>query len=283
MTSYPWNKSIIHLEDEKSHYFSIVFSWDLWEFCKKIQPELDGKNIIIGGPAVYVNKSWVPEWVNIGFSLGFEYLKYHNPNATRTTKGCIRKCSFCAVPVLEPDYYELKEWEVKPIIIDNNFLASSKKHFDSVIDKLKLIKECDFNQGLDARLLSDYHVSRFSELKNLKIRLAFDSVKNESDFIKSAELLKKYRIPKRNVSCYVLIGFRDTPEDALHRLELIKKYGFYTNPMRYQPLDAKEKNSYIGKDWTNKQLIDYSRYWSNYRYFGKIPFNEYCNKIYKGS
>lgn len=274
-----WIKKPIHIEDKNNHYISFVFSWDLWEFCKIAQPELDGKQIIIGGPAVQLNPEWIPKWIKIKKDMPF--LKYHNKQATRTTEGCIRKCSFCAVPKIEQEYKELKEWEIKPILIDNNFLASSKNHFDSVIDKLKKLKWCDFNQGLDARLLTDYHASRFAELKNIKIRLAFDNIKNENNFIKAAELLKKYKISKRNIHCYVLIGYNDNPDDALYRLNIIKKYGFYTNPMRYQPINAKYKNEYVGKNWTDKLLKDYSRYWSNFRYFRNIPFNQYIERSYE--
>ena len=61
-----WSKKPIHWEDVKSHYWSIVFSWDLWEWSQNIQSELDGKSHICGGPAVKLYPEWVPDWVSIG-------------------------------------------------------------------------------------------------------------------------------------------------------------------------------------------------------------------------
>ena len=55
-----------------------------------------------------------------------------NYSISYTTRGCVRKCGFCMVPKLEPDYEELKDWErminpEKELISfwDNNFLACS--------------------------------------------------------------------------------------------------------------------------------------------------------------
>jgi len=80
--------------------------------------------------------------------------KYPENNAYYgyTTRGCIRKCDFCAVPVLEPKfckYVSLKD-KIKEarhtfgekrnlLLLDNNILASTK--FDKIIDE---IKECGF-------------------------------------------------------------------------------------------------------------------------------------------
>lgn len=54
--------------------------------------------------------------------------------------------------------------------------------------------------------------------------------------------------------------------------------------MRYQPLDTLKKNSYVHNEWTDNQLKDYMRYYSNNRFFSNIPFNEYKGrkKEYKG-
>ena len=72
-----------------------------------------------------------------------------------TTRGCVNKCAFCAVPALEPDfmpYIPLKE-RVKRIsnlygeqkdllLMDNNVLASD--HYPQIIQE---IIDCDFQKG----------------------------------------------------------------------------------------------------------------------------------------
>ncbi len=269
-----WNKKPIHWEDDKYHYYSIVFSWDLWEWAQKIQPEFDGKKVMVGGPAVKLNPSWVPEWAEMGGDC--QALWRHNPEATRTSTGCIRKCPFCAVPEMEGRLAELEYWAIKPIVIDNNLLACSEKHFDKVIDSLKSLEWCDFNQGLDARLLTQHHADRFAELKNPMIRLAFDDSRYEKSFMKAVTLLRDAGIAKKNIQVYVLIGFNDTPEDALCRLSKIRGMGLLPNPMRYQPVHAKKRNEYVGEAWAHRELTRFMRYWANLRYTAGVPFEEFA-------
>ena len=83
--------------------------------------------------------------------------KYEMSNAyySYVTRGCIRKCAFCAVKTLEPDYQDyiplterIREVErlYGPqrdlLLMDNNVMAS--KSFDSIIDE---IVECGFGAG----------------------------------------------------------------------------------------------------------------------------------------
>lgn len=267
-----WSKRPVHWEDDDHHYISFVFSWDLWQWCQSAQPELSGKKIIVGGPAVYLNREWVPGWVRVGEETNA--LPRHNILATRTTLGCIRKCKFCAVPQIEPQYIELDEWEHGYLFIDNNFLACSDKHFNKVIDKIKYYEYVEFNQGLDARLLTKERAERLAEC-NIKIRFALDHTTDEGVFLRAFQLITDAGIPKHKISVYVLIGFDDTPADALYRLSLVNSLGAKPNPMRYQPLHAKKRNEYVSDEWTNKELIRYMRYWQNLRYTAKVPFADF--------
>jgi len=106
--------------------------------------------------------------------------KYFSNDAyyTYATRGCIRKCSFCAVPLIEPTYqnYIPLETQIKIInkkygekkdllLLDNNVLASTS--FNKIIDEIKRvgfyrgakfhgkIRYVDFNQGIDLRLLTE--------------------------------------------------------------------------------------------------------------------------------
>jgi hypothetical protein len=208
---------------------------------------------------------------------GEDMIQRHNLLATFTSRGCVRRCSFCAVWRTEGNLQELDNWPIRPIICDNNLLACSRAHFDSVIDKLKRLPEIDFNQGLDARLLTKYHADRLAELPCL-VRLAWDSMAYERDFWRAYELLTSAGIPPNRIRVYVLIGYKDTPQDALYRLSEIWKAGSFPDPMRYQPLDALYKNSYVGENWTKRELARYARYWSRLFWFDVrfgISFEEF--------
>ena len=45
-------------------------------------------------------------------TLPFSPLSLHNPDATFTTRGCIRACPFCTVPRTEGRFVELQDWTV---------------------------------------------------------------------------------------------------------------------------------------------------------------------------
>jgi len=272
-----WNH-FAHWTENRTAYISCVFSWDLPE-ARRIAAyyKQQGYHVRAGGPAVDLNPGALAGVAELGGSV--DALTHHNPDATFTSRGCIRSCAFCAVPKIEGKLRELADWEPRPVICDNNLLACSRAHFDSVIDRLKAagIQAVDFNQGLDARLLTPYHAGRIAELDMRFVRLAWDDVRLESQFMRAWETLRAAGIPKRTISVYVLIGFRDTPEDALYRMRTVcKTLGSYVVPMRYQPLGAKKLNEYVDPSWTNWQLVAYKRYWGHNRNTS-IPWSEWID------
>jgi len=271
-----WSKTMLEWTEGSTLFLSIVFSWQLPQAMERItQPKFGETKFVVGGPAVKLNPDYLKNWATYGNDIP-GMLQKHNPNATRTSLGCVRNCAFCAVPKTEGKLKELSDWPVLPVVCDNNLLACSRKHFDDVIDKLKRLDWCDFNQGLDARLLTQYHADRLAELKSPCIRLAWDNIKDERCLLSAITRLRKAGIPKRLIRCYVLIGFNDTPEDALYRLETLRfSVGINPNPMRYQPLDSTKRNEYVGENWTNKEIVRYMRYWSNLRYLGGVPFDDF--------
>lgn len=271
-----WGNGIVDWIEGDTAFISAVFSWNVqraYSLC--VYYRSLGYNVRCGGQAIYQNRDIFSEFDTSG---SVDALSHHNPLATFTSRGCIRHCSFCLVPRLEGKLVELDNWPIKPIICDNNLLATSAKHFDQVINKLieSKLRGIDFNQGLDARLLTDYQAKRLAELpRDTIIRLAWDSIKTEKLYIGAFGKLLNAGIKKTQIRTYVLIGYDDTPDDAKYRLEKIIELGGLPNPMRYQPLDAKKRNSYIGEYWTDKLLKDYMRYYSNLYVFGNIKFDEY--------
>jgi len=88
------------------------------------------------------------------------------------TRGCIRKCSFCAVPTLEPQYYEYVQIKQKIeetkatfgeqrnlLLLDNNVLASP--HFSEIIQE---IIDCGFGKNASYTEPNEYEIA----IKNLE-------------------------------------------------------------------------------------------------------------------
>lgn len=284
-----------------------------------------------------------------------------------TSRGCIRKCKFCAVPILEPKYNnfislsdKIKKVEEKfggrknLLLLDNNVLASDK--FNLIIEEIKLsgffngatfvepnrleiainslksgdnilgyrksafdilkklrkkltgqariqlesvlseanfseeylpTKEqflniydkiadmyeskrnknpkkryVDFNQGIDARLITEEKMELLSSIPIRPLRIAFDSVKDADIYEKAIRLAKKYNI--NHLSNYILFNFQDEPVELYQRLRLNVLLSeeldlhIYSFPMRYSPIfddnDSHHNRNFIGEKW-NKKFI----------------------------
>uniref|UniRef100_A0A6H1Z8V4 Putative radical SAM superfamily protein n=1 Tax=viral metagenome TaxID=1070528 RepID=A0A6H1Z8V4_9ZZZZ len=271
-----WRKGIAQWRVRDVLYLSVIFTWDL-PIALKIAKEYKHKTIV-GGPAVKLMPDYLSQHAKVEYDTEYPALAYHNPMATFTTRGCPNRCSFCAVPKIEGEFREMQQWDIKPVVCDNNFLASSKKHFEKVIEALKKFTYVDFNQGLDARLFTSYHANKLSELRGVHIRFAFDHISQEKEVTEAVSLAKKTGF--KDISICVLVGFEDTPEDAIYRLEYVRSLDAMPNPMRYQPLYTLEKNQYVHETWTSRELANVIRYYSRLIWLDNIPFTDYSYKNY---
>ena len=87
------------------------------------------------------------------------------------------------------------------------------------------------------------------------IRLAYDNKAMAAAVKAAVELLHEVgRFSRRKIVTYVLYNFRDDPEDLFHRIRDLLSWGVAAYPMRYQPLDALEKDKHVSPGWTEEQL-----------------------------
>jgi hypothetical protein len=177
-----------------------------------------------------------------------------------SSRGCIRRCPFCSVPQLEPEFEAKKSIKhliypghKKVILWDNNILASP--YWRSIFDELEESQlKVDFNQGLDARLLTEETALRLKRLKIPIVRLAYDSKGIKGALIKAIDLLRQVGISGRKIVVYCLYGYLDTPHDFFERIRDLMTWGVVAYPMRYQPLEPCNKDSYVSPNWTKEQL-----------------------------
>jgi len=271
-----WGGTFAEWLDGDTAYLSVAFTWDLQAAHQRaVWLGQQGHRVRAGGPAVSLMPHMLADVAELGGEA--DALSHHNPQATFTSRGCIRRCPFCAVPRIEGGLRELAEWEPRPIVCDNNLLACSVAHFDKVIDRLRPLSGIDFNQGLDARLLTKHHAERLAEL-DCTVRLAWDHIDTGNAFMAAYERLRKAGLPKRRIQVYVLIGYQDTPDDAWFRLRTVWNLGIKPNPMRYNPLDALVRDAYVGEAWTDSLLTETMRYWQNLRFTAGVPFSEWLER-----
>ncbi len=269
-----WRKGIASWRVGKTLYQSIPFTWLLPEAEKQAA---DHKGpVIIGGPAVTLalNLDFYPlSWADTSGDLPFDVLAFHNPLATFTSRGCVNACPFCAVPVLEGDFRELRKWKPAPVICDNNLLAGTDSHFSAVIESLRPFPYADFNQGLEACRFRPYHAELLRSLKGVKVRFAFDCPQEETAVHDAVELCRRSGL--NDIGVYCLIGWNDHPNAARERMDLVRGWGIRPNAMRYQPLDSLVKNSYIAPGWTEAELLKTMQYYNRLRWYEHIPFGDF--------
>jgi hypothetical protein len=246
--------------DGNTLFVSVPFTWNLPALLTEFkQRSLLWSHALVGGPAVRLMPNF---FSGLDYVMSGEHhpgaIKRINPFATFTSRGCIRKCGFCAVPKCEGDLLELPDWPDKPVILDNNLLATSPAHFDRVIDRLIRHGWADFNQGLDARLLTSYHAQRISEIGKPMVRLALDNERYSGDWDRALETLARAGIAKSNIRSYALCGFDSGPDEAWRRCEFVERKGIKVLPQWFHELDALKANQVTEKQ-TALGWDDYER------------------------
>lgn len=216
-----------------------------------------------------VHKGLLPEAERFPPDYSFldEKPKY---SISHTSRGCIRKCKFCMVPRLEPVFQHRDDWETdlcsakKVLFYDNNWLAKDKADLESDVKKLKAlvskgsITNIDFNQGLDARLMTDEIANLLKGLPIKPIRFAFDGMYEDGYYQRAVEMMAVCGF--RDFMTYVLYNFKDTPQDFYYRvresvrLSVEQKIDAKSFPMRFQPILVVDKGrKYVGAHWTGRK------------------------------
>ncbi len=117
----------------------------------------------------------------------------------------------------------------------------------------------DFNQGVDARLVTNEKMKKLAEINIKPLRIAFDNYAMKDTYINAIKLAADNGIT--NLSNYLLYNFKDTPEELYYRMkinvDLCEEHGvtIYSFPMKYHPIDDPEyfyNRNYIGEHWNRK-------------------------------
>lgn len=148
------------------------------------------------------------------------------------SRGCDRQCPYCAVWRIEGFINSCEHTRI--ILWDNNILQSP--HWHEVFDELiELGKWVDFNQGLDARLITDDVAERLSKMRLLCVRISYDH-----------DAIRAHGIRRRSILVYTLYNFQDDPDNFFSRVKDVLSWGAVVYPMRYEPLNALERWKFIG-------------------------------------
>ena len=173
-----WPKGPTRWQRGETLYISVPFTWQLAAVREElVQGSWYWRRARVGGPAVDLMPEYlagIPRVTAGGNEPNV--LERVNPMATRTTLGCPRKCAFCGIGqgrIEAGGFRQLDQFAVRPIVCDNNFLAASPEHIGRVCAALaSQYGWADFNQGLDARLMTAEKARTIASIGKPVCRLA---------------------------------------------------------------------------------------------------------------
>lgn len=133
-----------------------------------------------------------------------------------------------------------------------------KDIYEQYRNKASKLRYVDFNQGVDARYLTEEKVKLLSEIPIRPLRIAFDSINYHRRYDKAVRQSAQYGI--KHLSNYLLYNYDDKPEELYERMKInvelcdeldIRIYSF---PMKYIPIhgEVSKNRNFVGEHWNKK-------------------------------
>ena len=181
------------------------------------------------------------------------------------SRGCIRNCPWCVVPRKEggirqyDDIERIAQGRRHVVLMDNNFLANDVEFVKEQIEKsVKAKLRIDFNQGLDARLVTPEFAKLLALAKwSRYIRFSCDTSGMIEPLSKAVKMLRQAGY---NGEIFVYVLAQD-PTESLDRIQRIlaidKKITPYCQPFRNLDGDGKVTDHNLERlaRWCNKVWI----------------------------
>lgn len=214
-----------------------------------------------------------------GFSAGSTYvapnqfeIAVQNLRTGQNDRGYIKSCVKQYRKLIDR-YGAGKMQEVYDLLKDNHLLeeyTATKSAILATYDELKPYFEqyysnrpkrryVDFNQGIDARLITDENMAKLAEIPIRPVRIAFDHWSLRKKYEQAVRTAVRYG--HTNLSNYILYNFEDDPIELYRRLrlnvDLCEELGanIYSFPMKYHPIEDPDyfsNRDYIGSKWNRK-------------------------------
>lgn len=156
-----------------------------------------------------------------------DYSLYSNFSAALgfLTRGCIRNCPWCIVPKKEGSLREVDDIErtaagrKEVVLMDNNFLAADEEFVREQLEKAARLRlKLDFNQGLDARLVTPENARLLTACRWIRyIRFSCDTVAMIEPIRSAVKLVREAGF-RREIFVYMLVNDIGDAETRLRAL-----------------------------------------------------------------
>lgn len=183
-----------------------------------------------------------------------------------STRGCNRKCEFCGVYKIEPEFLckkSIKDEIIrkKLVFYDNNLLANP--YIEDLLNELinlrnkRIITQCESQSGFDGRILVKTpnlgKLLKYANFKNPKI--AWDgSYETKSQRKKELDVLINAGYKPKDISIFMVYNYKLNYEEMEKKRVECFNWGVQISDCRYRPLDRIDDNynPYAKKPQTNK-------------------------------
>lgn len=209
------------------------------------------------------------------------YPDYSIYNVTDTaygflTRGCPRGCSFCIVGKKEgmcshkvADLSEFWCGQKSIVLNDPNILACRdwRDLLGQLADSRAMV---DFNQGLDARMLTEEKCYALNAVRIKEIHFAWDRYEDKEKVLPKLEMFAgicKKKVHGHNAIVYVLTNYGTTIKEDLERIYMLRELGYWAYVMIYD------------KKHANRQCLELQRWCNNRFIFAKCPRFEDYNRV----
>lgn len=234
---------------------------------------IHGDNIDFGGTGSYDVSKKLPDEIE-QLTPDYSIYPFNDISYGFISRGCIRNCSFCKVPTKEGHIHQVST--VDKIIqhklvkfMDNNILAlpNHKEILQELVNKRI---HCQFNQGLDIRLLDLENSSLLSKLKYYREYIfAFDNWKYKDIIEEKLPLLSWRKDWQIKFFCYIHPSMPIS--DTINRIKWMREHKCLPYIMR----DISCWDSSLSNFYT-----DLASYCNQVAFFKGTTFETYLIKRY---
>mgnify|MGYP002621326823 CR=1 FL=1 len=199
------------------------------------------------------------------------------------TRGCPRGCAFCHVASKEgrqsakvADLSEFWHGQKNIVLCDPNLLACAESE-NLLAQLVESGAKVDFNQGLDARLITTQKAELLGHVRTNEVHFAWDRMRDKESVLRGLELYARFakKRPHSHIAVvYVLVNFDTTIEQDLERIYTLRKMGYWAYVMVYDKKHATMEYRRLARWCNNRYIFAVCPRFEEYRTAAKIPAGE---------
>ena len=254
-------------------FYDKVYMSKIFSFTPDYKYYVNSKVVIKGGTGYAINGAGGSDYNKVNdtplpYEIEHIYPDYSLYGIKDTaygylTRGCPRGCDFCIVGKKEglcslkvANLDEFWSGQKNIVLNDPNILACREWK-----DLLNQLSESgayvDFNQGLDARMLSTEKCNALNRIRIKEIHFAWDRYEDKKRILPKLQLFADICLQNKhghNAIVFVLVNYNTTIDQDLERIYTLRDMGYWAYVMIYDKAHAPHIYTKLQR-WCNNRRI----------------------------